>query len=156
MGRGGTAILDECHAWRCVVLLDRSQLGATCGGKTRRGSQTLETWDLFFARYGNRAILVSRLLPFVSFDIVSYGAGLTSISFWSFLWSTGLGQLPATLLYSYLGQNLTGSIQVLFWVFSITGAIFVIGSALGPRWIQRMRATNVAYAHQANGVKNDA
>ncbi len=120
------------------------------------GSQTLETWDLFFARYGNRAILVSRLLPFVSFDIVSYGAGLTSISFWSFLWSTGLGQLPATLLYSYLGQNLTGSIQVLFWVFSITGAIFVIGSALGPRWIQRMRATNVAYAHQANGVKNDA
>ena len=117
-------------------------LGRPVVEKLVGSSQALETWDIFFMRYGNRAILVSRLLPFVSFDVVSYGAGLTPITLWNFLWATGIGQLPATLLYSYLGQNLTGSIQVLFWIFSITIAVFVVGSAFGPRWIKKLRAAN--------------
>lgn len=103
------------------------------------GTKALEVSDLFFARYGNRAILVSRLLPFVSFDIISYGAGLTPVSFWKFLVATGIGQLPATAIYSYLGQNLTGSVQVLFWVFSITAAIFVLGWTIGPVLLKRLR-----------------
>lgn len=104
------------------------------------GSRALEVSDLFFARWGERAVLISRLLPFVSFDIISYGAGLTPITFPRFLIATGLGQLPATLVYSYLGQNLTGSVQVLFWVFSITVALAVLGSAIGPRVLARLRA----------------
>jgi uncharacterized membrane protein YdjX (TVP38/TMEM64 family) len=103
------------------------------------GTRALEVSDVFFARYGNRAILISRLLPFVSFDIISYGAGLTPVSFWKFLVATGIGQLPATIIYSYLGQNLTGSVQVLFWVFSITVAIFVLGWTVGPIVLKRIR-----------------
>lgn len=106
------------------------------------GTKALEVSDVFFAHYGNRAILVSRLLPFVSFDIISYGAGLTPVSFWRFLVATGIGQLPATLIYSYLGQNLTGSVQVLFWVFSITAAIFVLGWTVGPVVMRRVRGGN--------------
>lgn len=68
----------------------------------------LENIDQFFERYGKYTILISRLLPFISFDIVSYAAGLTSMSFWSFFWATGLGQLPATLIYSYSGEMLIG------------------------------------------------
>ena len=41
----------------------------------------------------------------MSFDLVSYAAGLTSMGFWGFFWATGLGQLPATLVYSYVGGN---------------------------------------------------
>ncbi len=40
---------------------------------------------------------------------MSYGAGLTSMSFWSFFWATGVGQLPATIIYSYVGGMLTGT-----------------------------------------------
>ncbi len=69
----------------------------------------LDSVDEFFERYGEYAILVARLLPFVSFDIVSYGAGLTSMSFWKFFIATGLGQLPATIVYSYIGGMLTGT-----------------------------------------------
>jgi uncharacterized membrane protein YdjX (TVP38/TMEM64 family) len=76
---------------------------------TSKGS--LEKVDIFFDRYGNYAILIARLLPFVSFDIISYAAGLTSMSFWSFFWATGLGQLPATIVYSYVGGMLTGSVR---------------------------------------------
>ena len=130
-------------------------LGRPVVEKLVGSSQALETWDIFFSRYGNRAILVSRLLPFVSFDVVSYGAGLTPITLWNFLWATGIGQLPATLLYSYLGQNLTGSIQVLFWIFSITIAVFVVGSAFGPRWIKKLRAANAKQEASGDAGQTD-
>jgi uncharacterized membrane protein YdjX (TVP38/TMEM64 family) len=39
---------------------------------TRRA---LEWSDAFVARFGPRAVLISRLLPMVPFDVVSYGAG---------------------------------------------------------------------------------
>jgi uncharacterized membrane protein YdjX (TVP38/TMEM64 family) len=118
-------------------------LGRPVVEKLVGGTKALEVSDLFFARYGDRAIIISRLLPFVSFDIISYGAGLTSISFRRFLIATGIGQLPATILYSYLGQNLTGSVQVLFWIFTITIAIFIIGWSVGPFIIRRIRNKSV-------------
>ena len=68
----------------------------------------IESIDTFFARHGKYAILIARLLPFISFDLVSYAAGLTSIGFVPFLIATGLGQLPATIVYSYVGGMLTG------------------------------------------------
>lgn len=81
----------------------------------------LEEVDGFFQRHGKYAILIARLLPFVSFDVVSYAAGLTSIGFWEFFWATGLGQLPATLVYSYVGDLLVGSVRML--VFGILSLI---------------------------------
>ncbi|MGD0641574.1 MAG: TVP38/TMEM64 family protein [Roseiarcus sp.] len=103
------------------------------------GSKAFEATDLFFLRYGDRAVLISRLLPFVSFRVVSYAAGLTPIAFWRFLLATGLGQLPATLLYSYLGGRLTRSAQMLFWALSISLALFIAGWAVGPRLAARLR-----------------
>lgn len=70
--------------------------------------------DVFFERYGDRAILICRLLPFVSFDFVSYGAGLTNMGFWRFFVATGVGQLPATIVYSYVGGTLSGGARNLF------------------------------------------
>ena len=75
------------------------------------GKFALKSIDGFFEKYGEYTILITRLLPFISFDIVSYAAGLTSMSFWSFFWATGLGQLPATIVYSYVGGMLTGGVK---------------------------------------------
>lgn len=72
----------------------------------------LKQVDAFFEKYGKSTILVCRLLPFVSFDLVSYGAGLTSMSFGSFFLATGIGQLPATIVYSYVGGMLTGGAKL--------------------------------------------
>jgi uncharacterized membrane protein YdjX (TVP38/TMEM64 family) len=68
----------------------------------------------FFAKYGKRCILVARLLPFISFDIVSYAAGLTAMDFWGFFVATGVGQLPACIVYSYVGGMLTGGAKKMF------------------------------------------
>lgn len=90
----------------------------------------LDSIDVFFKKYGKFAILIARLLPFVSFDIVSYAAGLTSMSFWSFFWATGLGQLPATIVYSYVGDMLTGTVKTfvmgLLILFALSVLIFLI------------------------------
>lgn len=75
---------------------------------TRRA---LKEVDVFFEKYGKWAVLIARLLPFISFDIVSYAAGLTAMGWWEFIWATGLGQLPATLVYSYVGDMLVGSVR---------------------------------------------
>jgi len=90
----------------------------------------LKQVDIFFEKYGKWAVLVARLLPFVSFDIVSYAAGLTSMGFWEFFWATGLGQLPATIIYSYVGGMLVGSVRTfvfgLLILFSLSIVIFVL------------------------------
>jgi uncharacterized membrane protein YdjX (TVP38/TMEM64 family) len=103
------------------------------------GAAALEAADRFFAHHGERAILLARLLPFVPFDPVSYAAGLTATGWRPFLLATGLGQLPATLLYSWLGERVTGSVKVLFWVFSIVAALLVVSFAGGPRLLERLR-----------------
>lgn len=86
--------------------------------------------DTFFEKYGKNTILICRLLPFISFDIVSYAAGLTSMSFGSFFIATGLGQLPATIVYSYVGGMLTGGAKLfvtgLMILFALSALIVLI------------------------------
>lgn len=86
--------------------------------------------DTFFEKYGKNTILICRLLPFVSFDIVSYAAGLTSMSFGSFFLATGIGQLPATLVYSYVGGMLTGGAKLfvtgLMMLFALSALIVML------------------------------
>lgn len=90
----------------------------------------LKQIDVFFEKHGRMSILIARLLPFMSFDIVSYAAGLTSMSFGSFFVATGIGQLPATIIYSYVGSMLTGGAKLfvtgLLLLFAISALIVLL------------------------------
>lgn len=90
----------------------------------------LQQLDVFFEKYGRMSILIARLLPFMSFDIVSYAAGLTSMSFGSFMVATGSGQLPATIVYSYVGGMLTGGakllVTALFILFGLSAFVVLL------------------------------
>lgn len=101
----------------------------------------LENIDQFFDEYGKYAILIARLLPFISFDIVSYAAGLTSIGFWSFFWATGLGQLPATIIYSYVGDMLVGGVQKFVFGLLILFAFSVFVFLLKKIWGKKHNGT---------------
>lgn len=100
--------------------------------------------DVFFERYGKWAVLVARLLPFVSFDIVSYAAGLTGMGFWEFFWATGLGQLPATIIYSYVGGMLTGSVRTLVFGLLILFALSAVIIALKQIWRDKNAADHTS------------
>lgn len=71
----------------------------------------LNMTDSFFKRHGILAVFITRLTPVIPFKIISYGAGLTAISFLNYAAATGIGQTPAIVLYSFLGQHLTRSIK---------------------------------------------
>lgn len=64
----------------------------------------------FIRRAGEKrgfyVILLSRLLPFISFDIISYMAGLSGIRSRAFILGTALEMLPATLFYTYIGHEI--------------------------------------------------
>ena len=93
----------------------------------------LASSDRFFDRYGKHAVLIARLVPIISFDVISYGSGLTGMGFLGFWLATGIGQLPATILYSYLGDEATGTIKILFWVFGIVIAISIVTALIKRR-----------------------
>lgn len=115
-------------------------LGRPAVERLAGGSAILLTTDRFFERFGTHSILVARLLPFVSFDVVSYAAGLTPMRFSRFLIATGIGQLPATLLYSWLGQSVSGGLRAVFWAFSIAAALAVLSVAIAPLLRRRFAA----------------
>jgi uncharacterized membrane protein YdjX (TVP38/TMEM64 family) len=85
--------------------------------------KALEKVDLFFEKHGLNAILIARLLPFVSFDIISYAAGLTKMRLKHFIVATAIGQLPATLIYSYAGEMLTGGTKMMVYALLIIFAL---------------------------------
>lgn len=86
----------------------------------------IDSVDEFFNKYGKHTILIARLLPFMSFDLVSYAAGLTSMSFISFFIATGIGQIPATIIYSYVGDMLTGGAKLMMIGILTLSAISVL------------------------------
>ncbi|CAA9458024.1 MAG: hypothetical protein AVDCRST_MAG02-1780 [uncultured Rubrobacteraceae bacterium] len=64
--------------------------------------------DRYVEEHGLALIFVLRLIPLVSFDAISYAAGLSSIRFWSFFGATALGMLPGTFAFVYLGGSPAG------------------------------------------------
>lgn len=98
----------------------------------------LDSVDNFFDKFGKHTILIARLLPFMSFDLVSYAAGLTSMGFVSFMVATGIGQLPATIVYSYVGGMLTGSIKIMitgiFILFALSVLVYMLKAMYNEKY----------------------
>jgi len=51
-------------------------------------------------------IFISRLIPFISFDIISYAAGLTAIHFWRFAIATLAGVIPIAFMLAHFGSEM--------------------------------------------------
>ncbi|MBP2626424.1 MAG: associated protein [Firmicutes bacterium] len=82
--------------------------------------------DMFLDKYGLLAVFVTRLTPIIPFKVVSYGAGLTIMPLWKFVIATAIGQAPATIMYSILGQNITHNLRITIAVTSLLVSICVI------------------------------
>lgn len=112
------------------------------------GKGALASVEGYFEKYGSRTILICRLLPFVSFDAISYFAGLTPIRFWPFFIATGVGQLPATIIYSYVGGMLTGGVKyfvtALLCIFSLGILVMIVRRIYMERQEKKKQAMEAA------------
>jgi len=51
-------------------------------------------------------VFATRLMPFLSFDVISYAAGLTSLATWRFAVATVAGIIPASFLLAHFGSEI--------------------------------------------------
>lgn len=68
----------------------------------------MERLDRYVATHGAILVFVLRLIPLVSFDAISYAAGLSGMSFGKFLLATAVGMAPGTFVFVYLGGATPG------------------------------------------------
>ena len=101
------------------------------------GKGALAGVENYFEKYGTKTILVCRLLPFVSFDAVSYFAGLTPLKFIPFFIATGIGQTPATIVYSYVGGMLTGGARIMMTGLLCLFAISILVTIIKQLYTER-------------------
>lgn len=85
-------------------------------------------------------IFLARLIPVFSFDIVSYGAGFTTISLRTFSLATIAGMIPPTFALTYLGSSVVSAQWLLIGSASLLVALFVVM----PMWLKRHRSSWLA------------
>ena len=73
--------------------------------------QSLQFADGWFQKNGFLTVLIGRLIPFVPFDAVSYGAGLAEIRLRDFFMASTLGVIPRAIFYCTLGDWTHGEIE---------------------------------------------
>jgi membrane protein DedA with SNARE-associated domain len=106
----------------------------------------LELADRFFARYGDWAVFIARLLPVIR-TFIAFPAGVSRMNVARFHLYTFLGSLPWCLVLAYAGFKLGERWMTLREYFhrfdAVLGVVIVLGAVwfIHNRWRNRLRAT---------------
>lgn len=74
------------------------------------------------------ALIVVRLIPVIAFNLVNYAAGLTSINWWTFTWTTALGILPMTVLMVVIGEQMRDPVFK-DWMILVAAGLLIVAVA---------------------------
>jgi uncharacterized membrane protein YdjX (TVP38/TMEM64 family) len=80
----------------------------------------LKNWE---ADQGAVALLIARLIPVISFNLINYAAGVAGVRWPVFLWTTAIGILPLTVLSVVLGHQL---VDAPLWAWLAVAAGLVV------------------------------
>lgn len=114
--------------WGVVITWVGAMLGAilayglarALGRPAVRGLLPARHWaklDAIPVRAG--PLLVIRLMPVISFNLVNYAAGLLGVPWWRFLWTTALGILPIAVTMVVLGRELMAAPWWIWGAFAL-------------------------------------
>ncbi|NNU82261.1 TVP38/TMEM64 family protein [Halovulum dunhuangense] len=106
------------HVWGTVQVV----IGAELGALIAFGLARILGHDVLRRVFGDRidagllgsqaaltaTVFASRLMPFVSFDMISYAAGLSRLHAWRFALATLAGIIPASFLLAHFGGAAVG------------------------------------------------
>jgi len=112
----------------CLCFLLSKTFGRPFAHKIVGGS--MQRAERFFKKYGLHAMFLVRMMPFVPFDAVSYGAPLVGVPFSRFLLATSVGIVPSILVYSFLGNLIAG---IYWWVLIALLSIALVGVIAASR-----------------------
>jgi uncharacterized membrane protein YdjX (TVP38/TMEM64 family) len=136
--------------WGTVYVVIGAEIGAIAGFLIARVlgrdvvSRVLHTGATFCQRCSDHQLLglvfFARLIPVFSFDVVSYGSGLTAISLKAFALATLAGMIPPTFAFTYFGSSVASA----RWVLIVAGLAMVTLFLVTPRLLLRYRSSKIA------------
>ena len=86
----------------------------------------LEAADATLKRYEKYIILLFGFLPVISFDVISYAAGLTVLAYWEFIPLVCIAQVPSALFYSLLVNKIDRGTLDAYWIIAAS-LFFLVG-----------------------------
>ncbi len=129
------------HVWGTLYIALGSETGALIAFTIARlvGYDVVRRWfgdRLSLGLLGSQNTLMAivfatRLMPFISFDIVSYAAGLTPLRMWRFAAATLAGIIPASFLLAHFGGEMASmDSRRIMTAIIILGAITLVPIAV--------------------------
>ncbi len=121
-----------------AFLLVRYLIGETI---QKKYAVQLEKFNKAMKLYGKNYLLMIRFIAGIPFFLVNILAGLTNLPLWTFIWTTAIGILPGSLVYTFAGQQLNEieSLRDIF-SFNILFGLFLLALlALLPVIIRYMK-----------------
>lgn len=107
----------------------------------KRYSMQLARFNTEMKRYGTTYLFLVHFIAVVPFFLINAFAGLMQVSLWTFVWTTSLGILPASLVYAFAGKQLQAieSMRDIFSFKIIIAFILLALLAIVPMAIRRLR-----------------
>ncbi len=110
------------------------------------GKKAINMADNFIEKYGIWAILISRMLPFIAFDPISYASGLVEMDTKKYTLGTLIGAIPRALFFAWLGSlfgidvsnpNIEAQSALFNMIFliivAVLGTLFIFYYIIGSR-----------------------
>lgn len=122
-----------------AFLTARYLLGTWLQKKYRK---QLGVFNAEMEKNGPRYLLTVRLIPVFPFFVINFLSGLTNVPVRTFVWTTALGIIPATIIFAYAGRQI-GTINAVSEILSarVIIALTVLASlALFPAMYNRIKA----------------
>lgn len=119
IGATGAFWISRVHGQRAIRALTGHE-AHFCRGCSKRSMFTL--------------VLIARLIPVVSFDVVSYGAGISEMKFSHFFWASLVGMIPWTWFYTSMGAALLDDPVIAAVLGILLGAAVLLLPATVRRW----------------------
>lgn len=96
-------------------------------------------------------VFASRLIPFISFDAVSYAAGITCLSFGRFAFATLLGVIPICFALAAMGAGMVDGGTDWMWIVVLGGSITLL--PVVAKWLWDKIRTPTRRSDEASGAQ---
>jgi uncharacterized membrane protein YdjX (TVP38/TMEM64 family) len=126
------AIIGATLGATIVFLMSRYLIGEFF---QHRFGDRLKAFNHELKQYGYIYLLGLHFFPITPFFILNILAGLTTLSAWTFIWTTIVGVLPSYLIYTYIGNEirevseladlLSGKIVIAFLLLKVLSLVTI-------------------------------
>ena len=91
------------------------------------GDKWINRVDKWVEKHGIKAIIFTRLIPVIPFDLISYMSGVTSLDFKYYLLATIIGSFPRALMLAAIGVTAKEILSTIGLGLELTIVLGVIG-----------------------------